>query len=98
MRVEVLGAASTAGRELQQFSRWLLDIGEGKTGERVKVPEDMLLDFDDEDAMIQEVFPDLASGGDSVDACILMPLAWRHIYYSLNSTFYVPSSSNYFRC
>ncbi len=74
MRVEALGAGSAAGQELQQFSRWLLDIGEGKTGDRVKIPDDMLIDFEDDDAMIKDVFPDLAIGADSVDACILMPL------------------------
>ncbi len=79
MRVEALGAASAAGQELQQFSRWLLEIGEGKTGERVKLPEEMLVDFADEDALIHEVFPNLASGGDSVDACILMPLPQKHV-------------------
>ncbi len=74
MRVEALGAGSAAGQELQQFSRWLLDIGEGKTGDRVKIPDEMLLDFEDEDAMIHDVFPDLISGGDMLHACILMPL------------------------
>ncbi len=55
MRVEALGAGSAAGQELQQFSRWLLDIGEGKTGDHVKIPEDLLLDYEDEDAMIKSL-------------------------------------------
>ena len=84
MRVEALGAGSAAGQELQQFSRWLLDIGEGKSRERVKIPDEMLLDFEDEAAMIHDVFPDLVSGGDMLHACILMPLTQEYFNYFLN--------------
>ena len=74
MRVEALGAGTAAGQELAEFSRWLLDIGEGCNGERVKLPEDMVVDYDDENGMIDDVFPDLALGGNMLDAAILMPL------------------------
>jgi hypothetical protein len=74
MRVEALGAGTAAGQELAEFSRWLLNIGEGCSGDRVQLPEDIIMDFADEDAMIDDIFPDLATGGNAVDACILMPL------------------------
>jgi hypothetical protein len=74
MRVEALGAGTAAGQNLAQFSRWLLDIGEGCSGERVKLPEDVIMDYEDETGMIDEIFPDLALGGNMLDAAILMPL------------------------
>ncbi len=74
MRVEALGAGTAAGQDLAEFSRWLLDIGEGRSGERVKLPEDVIVDYDDENGMIDDIFPDLALGGNMLDAAILMPL------------------------
>jgi hypothetical protein len=74
MRVEALGAGTAAGQDLAQFSRWLLDIGEGSSGERVKLPEDVILDYEEEVGMIDDIFPDLAFGGNMLDAAILMPL------------------------
>lgn len=74
MRVEALGASTAAGKDLAEFSRLLLDIGEGRTGDRVKLPEDVVMDFEDENGMIDDIFPDLAIGGNMLDAAILMPL------------------------
>jgi ATP-dependent DNA helicase PIF1 len=75
MRVEALGEGSAAGQQLRKFSKWLLDIGEGRSGEKVKVPEDMAMDFEDEQAFIDDVFPNLAAGGNTLNAAILLPLA-----------------------
>ena len=74
MRVEALGEGSDAGRHLREFSNWLLEIGEGRNGEKVKVPEDMAMDFEDEQSFIDDIFPNLAVGGNTLNAAILMPL------------------------
>jgi hypothetical protein len=47
MRMEAVGAGSAAGQDL------LLNFGEGMTGDRVKIPEDLLLDYEDEKAMLK---------------------------------------------
>ena len=62
MRVEALGAGSAAGSELQEFCQWLLEIGEGKNGEKVKLPEAVVMDYEDEKAMIDDIFPNLTDG------------------------------------
>jgi hypothetical protein len=74
MRVEALGEGSEAGQELKAFSKWLLDIGEGRSGAKVKLPEDIVMDFEDEQGFIDDVFPNLSVGGDSLKSAILMPL------------------------
>jgi hypothetical protein len=74
MRVEALGATSAAGIAMHTFSRWLLDMGEGKAGPKMVFPADMMMDYEDVDGMIDEVFPDLGVGRDSLNSCILMPL------------------------
>lgn len=74
MRVEALGADSAAGQELRDFSKWLLEIGEGRSGPKVKMPEDIVMDFEDDQAFIDDIFPNLASGGDTLSSAILMPL------------------------
>jgi hypothetical protein len=83
MRVEALGAGTTAGRDLAAFSQWLLNIGEGNSGERVKLPEDVFVDYDDENTMIDDVFPDLALGGNMLDAAILMPLMRGNSHFKI---------------
>ncbi len=74
MRVEALGEGSIAGQQLREFSKWLLAIGEGQSGAKVKLPEDIVMDFEDEQAFINDIFPNLAAG-DTMNAAILMPLA-----------------------
>ena len=83
MRVEALGAGTAAGRDLAAFSQWLLNIGEGNSGERVKLPEDVIVDYDDENTMIDDVFPDLALGGNMLDAAILMPLMRGNSHFKI---------------
>ncbi len=80
MRVEALGAGSAAGKELQEFSQWLLQIGEGRSGEKVGLPEDIVMDFEDEKAMMQEIFPDLTDGAACLSSCILMPLMQNNFH------------------
>ena len=46
-----------------------------QSGKKVKMPEDIVMDFEDEQALIDEIFPDLAIGGDCLNSAILMPLA-----------------------
>ncbi len=76
MRVEALGVGTAAGQDLARFSQWLLSIGEGQAGERVLLPDDILMDFEEEEAMINDIFPDLAAG-DTLHSAILMPLIQR---------------------
>ena len=78
MRVEALGAGTAAGLELQRFSSWLLEVGSGTSGKHVRVPDKVFMDFEDKQAMINDIFPHLAVGGDSSDSAILMPL--RHVF------------------
>lgn len=74
MRVESLGVHSEEGREMQGFTSWLLKIGDGVEGGRLRIPIDMAADFDDMDALIQDIFPNLRSEEECLNSCILMPL------------------------
>ncbi len=35
----------------------------------MKLREDVIMDYDDENGMIDDIFPDLAFGGNMLDAC-----------------------------
>lgn len=74
MRVESLGSGSAAAIAMQNFSTWLLEVGSGFAGNRVVLPREMMMEFDDVDRMIDDVFPNLDSDGESLNACILLPL------------------------
>ena len=39
------------------------------------------MDFEDEQAFIDDIFPHLAAGGDSLNSAILMPLAQDTTFY-----------------
>ena len=91
MRVEALGEGTVAGEQLKIFSRWLLDIGEGRNGDKVKLPEDIVMDFEDEQAFIDDIFPNLAAGGNTLNSAILMPLAQEYFKHPpLNSVSKAP--------
>lgn len=76
MRVERLlreGDAVEAARA-RGFADWLLRVGDGMM-QRVLIPPPLLGNFENEEAFVQRVFPDLASSGKAdTDCCILTTL------------------------
>ena len=74
MRVQALGSHTEAGAELQEFSDWLLEVGNGANGGDVLFPSQMVTPFEEEQELISKVFPGLHQGLDTIDSCILMPL------------------------
>lgn len=74
MRVEALGLQSSEGAAMHAFSQWLLDIGEGKQGTKLVLENDMVVDYEDDQRFVGDIFPNLRSGEATLDSCILMPL------------------------
>lgn len=74
MRVQRVGRETQTGQQIEQFAKWLLDIGNG-VFKKVVVPSSMWVDFGEPLALIQKVFPELGTSESAAEgACILTTL------------------------
>ncbi len=81
MRVQLLlqdPARSADAARLQEWSDYLLQVGEGRTGQPMQLPEDMIVPGDQPLDLIRDVFGDIAADANARDPSTLISRYYLH--------------------